>query len=217
MSRATAVLGDCKEILCAERNLSAVLGGRKCSRFKGLSHTRWRASLGWGCYIRFILSHVAISKEDCTLNLACFNFNLVEFCLYADIMLHLIYDFCKNLRSGDVEKGERDVLRVFHFQKLFFGRRDSAVPGAGAVSSLDAGVVVRLAPMNYLLRHPICPQTLLWGADLAWEGCTACDLAVTPHLIALTKALLLGGTHGFPGHDEITQSHVHLTVGLRLA
>lgn len=42
-------------------------------------------------------------------------------------------------------------------------------------------------------------------------------LAVTPHLVALTEALLLGGTHGFPGHDEITQSHVHLAVGLRLA
>lgn len=108
MSRATAVLGDCKEILCAERNLSAVLGGRKCSHFKGLSHTRWRASLGWGCYIRFILSHVAISNEDCTLNLACFNFNLVEFCLYVNINLHLIYDFCKNLRLGDVEKGKRE-------------------------------------------------------------------------------------------------------------
>lgn len=42
-------------------------------------------------------------------------------------------------------------------------------------------------------------------------------LALTPHLVALTKALLLGGTHGFPGHDEITQNHVHLAVGLRLA
>lgn len=42
-------------------------------------------------------------------------------------------------------------------------------------------------------------------------------LAVTPHLVALTEALLLGGTHGFPRHDEITQSHVHLAADLRLA
>jgi len=84
---------------------------------------------------------------------------------------------------GDVERA-RDSLRVFHIQKLFLGWCDSTVPGTGAVSSLDAGVVVGLAPVNYLLRHPICPQTLLWGVDLTWESRTACDLGAAKTMFA---------------------------------
>lgn len=42
-------------------------------------------------------------------------------------------------------------------------------------------------------------------------------LAVTAHLVALAEALLLGGAQGVPGHDVITQSHMHAAAGLGLA
>lgn len=42
------------------------------------------------------------------------------------------------------------------------------------------------------------------------------NLAVAAHLVALAQALFLGGTHGLPGHDEITQGHVHFPVAISL-
>lgn len=42
-------------------------------------------------------------------------------------------------------------------------------------------------------------------------------LAFTAHLVALAKALLLGVAQGVPGHDVITQGHMHAPVGLGLA
>lgn len=42
-------------------------------------------------------------------------------------------------------------------------------------------------------------------------------LAFTAHLIALTKPLLLGGAQRVPGHDVVTQGHMHAPAGLDLA
>lgn len=42
-------------------------------------------------------------------------------------------------------------------------------------------------------------------------------LAFTAHLVALAQALLLGVAQGVPGHDVITQGHMHAPAGLGLA
>lgn len=42
-------------------------------------------------------------------------------------------------------------------------------------------------------------------------------LAFTAHLVALAEALLLGVAQGVPGHDVITQGHMHAPAGLSLA
>lgn len=42
-------------------------------------------------------------------------------------------------------------------------------------------------------------------------------LAFTAHLVALAEALLLGVAQGVPGHDVITQGHVHAPASLGLA
>lgn len=42
-------------------------------------------------------------------------------------------------------------------------------------------------------------------------------LAFTAHLVALAQAFLLGVAQGVPGHDVITQGHMHAPAGLGLA
>lgn len=68
------------------------------------------------------------------------------------------------------------LLRIFIVQELFLWWSTSTVPSTRTISSLDAGVVFRLASVNELLRHPVCPQTLLRAADLTGEGHAAGDL-----------------------------------------
>lgn len=50
-----------------------------------------------------------------------------------------------------------------------------------------------------------------------WTALLLSYLTVTAHLVALAQALLLGGTQGVPGHDVITEGHMHAIVGFRLA
>ena len=42
-------------------------------------------------------------------------------------------------------------------------------------------------------------------------------LALAAHLVALSQALLLGGTHVVPQHDVVTQGHMHAAATLSLA
>lgn len=42
-------------------------------------------------------------------------------------------------------------------------------------------------------------------------------LAITTHFIALSQALLLGGTRGLPGLNEVTQCDVHRPISLQFA
>lgn len=42
-------------------------------------------------------------------------------------------------------------------------------------------------------------------------------LAFTAHLVPVIQALLLGGAQGVPGHNEVTESDVHLAVPLSLS
>lgn len=67
-------------------------------------------------------------------------------------------------------------LRVLGVQEVLLGWRHAAVPGAGAVRPLDAGVVVGLAPVHLLLDHQVRPQALLRGRDLTGQGRAAHDL-----------------------------------------
>lgn len=71
---------------------------------------------------------------------------------------------------------ESHDLRVLSVQELLLGRCNAAVPGAGAVRPLDAGVVVGLASVHLLLDHQVRPQTLLRGGDLTGQRGTAHDL-----------------------------------------
>lgn len=68
------------------------------------------------------------------------------------------------------------LLWVLVVQELLLWWSTSTVPSTRTISSLDAGVVFRLASMNELLRHPVRPQALLRAADLTGEGCTTGDL-----------------------------------------
>lgn len=42
-------------------------------------------------------------------------------------------------------------------------------------------------------------------------------LAFTAHFVALSQALLLGGSGGLPGLDEVTQCDMHRPVGLQFS
>lgn len=74
------------------------------------------------------------------------------------------------------QSGAPSDLRVVGVQELLLGRCDAAIPGAGAVCPLDAGVVVGLASVHLLLDHQVRPQTLLRSRDLAGQRGTAHDL-----------------------------------------
>lgn len=51
----------------------------------------------------------------------------------------------------------------------------------------------------------------------AQKEAAAAYLALTAHLVPVVQALLLGSTQGVPGHDEVTQSDMHLAVPLGLS
>lgn len=67
-------------------------------------------------------------------------------------------------------------LRVLSIEELLLGWCNTAVPGAGAVRPLDAGVVVGLTSVYLLLDHQVCPQTLLRSRDLTGQRRTAHNL-----------------------------------------
>lgn len=67
-------------------------------------------------------------------------------------------------------------LRLLAVQELLLGWGDAAVPGAGVVRPLDAGVVVGLASVHLLIDHQVGPQTLLRSRDLTGQRGTAHDL-----------------------------------------
>ena len=69
-----------------------------------------------------------------------------------------------------VELGFLDV------HELLLGRCRSSVPGTGTITPLDAGKVFGLWSADALLNHPVCPQTLLRGADHTGDGGAPCDL-----------------------------------------
>lgn len=108
-------------------------------------------------------------------------------------------------------------LRVFNIQEILFGWRCPSVPGTRVITPLDTSKVFGLVPTDRLLDQPVCPQALRWAADHAGDGGAASDPAATAHLIALSQALLLGGTRGLPGLNEVAQRDVHRPVGLQFA
>lgn len=67
-------------------------------------------------------------------------------------------------------------LRVLDVEKLLLGGRRSAVPGAGAVASLDAGKELGLVPVDVLLRDPVHPEALVRRGDVAGDHGAARDL-----------------------------------------
>lgn len=67
-------------------------------------------------------------------------------------------------------------LRVLDVQKLLLGGCCSAVPGAGAVASLDAGEELGLVSVDVLLRDPVHPEALVRRGDVAWDHGASCDL-----------------------------------------
>lgn len=107
-------------------------------------------------------------------------------------------------------------LRVLDVQKLLLGGCCPAVPGAGAVTSLDAGEELGLMSVDVLLRDPVHPEALVRGGDVAWDHGAARDLALTAHLVPVVQALLLGGAQGVPGHDEVTEGDMHIAIPLGL-
>lgn len=108
-------------------------------------------------------------------------------------------------------------LRVFDVQEIPFGRCCSSVPGTRVITPLNTSKVFGLLSVDSLLDHPVCPQALRRAADHAGDGGAASDLAITAHFIALSQALLLGGTCGLPGLDEVTQCDMHRPVSLQFA
>ena len=48
------------------------------------------------------------------------------------------------------------------------------------------------------------------------EEVVAAYLALTAHLVPVVQALLLGGTQGVPGHDEVTEGDMHIAIPLGL-
>lgn len=87
-----------------------------------------------------------------------------------------VYIYLRQAVQWAVTRASHMTLRVLSVQELLLGRCDAAVPGAGAVRPLDAGVVVGLASVHLLLDHQVRPQTLLRGGDLAGQRGTAHDL-----------------------------------------
>lgn len=67
-------------------------------------------------------------------------------------------------------------LRVLDVEKLLLGGRRSAVPGTGAVASLDAGKELGLVPVDVLLRDPVHPEALVRRGDVAGDHGAARDL-----------------------------------------
>lgn len=67
-------------------------------------------------------------------------------------------------------------LRVLDVQKLLLGGCCPAVPGTGAVASLDAGEELGLMSVDVLLRDPVHPEALVRGGDVAWDHGAARDL-----------------------------------------
>lgn len=67
-------------------------------------------------------------------------------------------------------------LRVAAVQELLLGRGNAAVPGAGVIRPLDAGVVLGLAAVHLLVDHQVGPQTLLRRGDLTGQGGAAHNL-----------------------------------------
>lgn len=67
-------------------------------------------------------------------------------------------------------------LRIASVQELLLGRRDAAVPGAGVIRPLDAGVVLSLPAIHLLVDHQVGPQTLLRRGDLTGQGGAAHNL-----------------------------------------
>lgn len=108
-------------------------------------------------------------------------------------------------------------LRVLNIEKLLLRGCRSAVPRTGAVASLDAGEELGLVPIDVLLCDPVHPEALVRRGDVAWDHGAARDLAFTAHLVPVIQALLLGGAQGVPGHNEVTESDVHLAVPLGLS
>lgn len=108
-------------------------------------------------------------------------------------------------------------LRVCDVKEFPFGWRCPSVPGTRVIAPLDASKVLSLLSVNCPLDHPVQPQALRRPADGARDGCAASNPAITAHGVVLSQALLLGGTCGLPGHDEVAECDVHCPVSLQFA
>lgn len=107
-------------------------------------------------------------------------------------------------------------LRVFDVQEIPFGQCCPSVPSTRVIAPLDTSKVFGLPAIHRLLNHPVRPQALRRAADHAGDDGAAGDLAITAHFIALSQALLLGGTQVLPGLEEVTQCDMHRLIGLQL-
>lgn len=140
-----------------------------------------------------------------------------------------------------------EKLRVFDVKEIPFGWRCPSIPGTRVIVPLDASKVLSLLSVYCPLDHPVQPQALRRTADGARDGRAASNLkirrgtnrkywlkcwrnqsflfckqtglypAITAHCVVLSQALLLGGTCGLPGHDEVAECDVHRPVGLKFA
>lgn len=121
--------------------------------------------------------------KDCFQTSSYFQSHLPFFCVKKKITLPdvvilnfigIVYIYFRQAVQWAVKRAT--WLGVLGIQELLLGRCDAAVPGAGAVRPLDAGVVVGLASVHLLLDHQVRPQTLLRSGDLTGQRGTAHNL-----------------------------------------
>lgn len=102
---------------------------------------------------------------------------------------------CVHLSPSGSAACSRMCLGVLGIQELLFGWCDAAVPGAGAVCPLDAGVMVGLATVHLLLDHQVCPQALLRSRDFTGQRGTAHNLQKHSTIRSLWHQTIRDGCH----------------------